>query len=229
MGDDPDGADWLALLREHTDRFAAVVATVDLDAPVTHCPGWSVRDLVVHLGGVHQWAAHAVVAGTPDLEPTPPAPDEPDLAGWYAQQAAHLLDVLGSTPPAAPAWTLDVADRTAGFWRRRQVHEVAMHTWDAEEAVGRPTPYDPSLAWDGVLEVVEVLYPRQVRLGRVDPLPAAARLVATDGPGDVTVGAGRAIEVRDRAEVLLRLLWHRADTSTLDPQVAALLSGALAP
>lgn len=221
--------DWLALLRLHTRRFAAVVATADLDAPVTHCPGWSVRDLVVHLGGVHQWAAHAVTSGSPDLEPTPPSPGRPDLAAWYAEQASHLLDVLASTPPDAPAWTLDRADRTAGFWQRRQVHEVAMHTWDAEEAAGRPTPYDPALAWDGVVEVAHVLYPRQVRLGRVDPLPAAVRLVATDVRADVTIGSGRQVEVRDRAEVLLRLLWHRADTSSLDPQVAELLSGALAP
>jgi uncharacterized protein (TIGR03083 family) len=221
--------DWLALLRAHADRFAAVVATADPDAPVTHCPGWSVRDLVGHLGGVHQWAAHAVTAGSPDLQPTPPASDEPDLAAWYAQQAARLLDVLAATPPAAPAWTLDAADRTAGFWRRRQVHEVAMHTWDAEEAIGRPTAYDPWLAWDGVLEVAHVLYPRQVRLGRVDPLPAAVRLVATDVPAEATIGSGPELEVRDRAEVLLRLLWHRADTSTLDPRVAEVLSGALAP
>jgi uncharacterized protein (TIGR03083 family) len=221
--------DWLALLDAHTSRFAAVVATADPDAPVTHCPGWSVRDLVGHLGGVHQWAAHAVTAGSPELQPTPPAPDEPDLAGWYAEQASHLLAVLAATPADAPAWTLDAADRTAGFWRRRQVHEVAMHTWDAEEVVGRPTAYDPALAWDGVLEVAHVLYPRQVRLGRVDPLPAAVRLVATDVPAEATIGSGPELEVRDRAEVLLRLLWHRADTATLDPRVAEVLSGALAP
>jgi uncharacterized protein (TIGR03083 family) len=229
MGEPVDGPDWLALLRTHTGRFAAVVATADLDAPVTHCPGWSVRDLVGHLGGVHQWAAHAVTAGSPDLQPAPPSPDEPDLAAWYADHGSHLLDVLASTPPDAPAWTLDRDDRTAGFWRRRQVHEVAMHTWDAEEAAGPPTPYDPALAWDGVLEVAHVLYPRQVRLGRVDPLPAAVRLVATDVPADVTIGSGREVEVRDGAEVLLRLLWHRADTSALDPQAAGLLAGALAP
>lgn len=229
MGAEVDAPDWLALLRDHTGRFAAVVATADPDAPVTHCPGWSVRDVVVHLGGVHQWAAHAVVAGNPDLEPTPPAPDEPDLAGWYADRAAHLLDVLGATPVDAEAWTLDRTDRTAGFWRRRQVHEVAMHTWDVEEAVGAPTPYDPWLAWDGVLEVAQVLYPRQVRLGRVDPLPAAVRLVAGDCPGDVTIGSGEPVEVRASAEVLLRLLWHRAGPSELAPGVAVLLAGALTP
>lgn len=229
MGGEVDAPDWLALLRTHTDRFAAVVAAADLAAPVTHCPGWSVRDVVVHLGGVHEWAAHAVSAGNPSLEPTPPAPDEPDLAGWYARRAAHLLEVLDSTPPTAPAWTLDRTDRTAGFGRRRQVHEVAMHAWDVEEAVGPPTPYAPWLAWDGVLEVAQVLYPRQVRLGRVDPLPAAVRLLASDVPGDVTIGTGRTVEVRDTAEVLLRLLWHRADASGLDPEAAGLLGGALTP
>jgi uncharacterized protein (TIGR03083 family) len=224
-----DGPDWLALLRTHTGRFAEVVATADLDARVTHCPGWSVRDLVVHLGGVHEWAAHAVTAGSPDLRPTPPSPDEPDLAAWYARQAALLVGVLAATPPDAPAWTLDAADRTAGFWRRRQVHEVAMHTWDAEDAAGRTSPFDPALAWDGVLEVADVLYPRQVRLGRVDALPAAVRLLATDVAGEVAIGSGTELEVRASAEVLLRLLWHRADTSSLDPRAAALLSGALAP
>ena len=51
--------DWLGLLRARTDRFAEVVADADPAALVTYCPGWSLRDLVVHLGGVHQWAAHA--------------------------------------------------------------------------------------------------------------------------------------------------------------------------
>ncbi len=75
-------------------------------------------------------------------------------------------------PPARPTrppgpWT---PNRTAGFWRRRQVHETALHLWDAERAAGTPTPFDPALSWDGVLEVPEVMYPRQVRLGRIEPL-----------------------------------------------------------
>ena len=53
-----------------------------------------------------------------------------------------------------------------------------MHTWDAEEALrelgGDPRPIEPWLAWDGVLEVARILYPRQVHLGRVAPLPVAA-------------------------------------------------------
>lgn len=223
--------DWLPLLRLHADRFAEVLDGADLDAPVAHCPGWSVRDLAVHLGGVHQWAAHAVTHRSPSMEPVPPRPTAAadELAGWYRRSAAGLVEVLDASPPEAPAWTLDPDDRTAGFWRRRQVHETAMHVWDLEGAVGTPRPYAPSLAWDGVLEVADVMYPRQVRLGRVEPVTPALRLAATDVAGEVTLGAGPAVEVRAAAEVLLRLLWHRADTSAMDARVAAVLGGALTP
>ena len=74
----------------------------------------------------------------------------------------------------------------------------------------RPRPIDPSLAWDGVLEVEDVIYPRQVRLDCIEPLAPAVRLVATDVPGDITIGDGEPVVVQDGAEVLLRLLWHRA-------------------
>lgn len=33
-----------------------------LDSAVPTCPGWTVRDLVVHQGGVHRWATD-VLAG----------------------------------------------------------------------------------------------------------------------------------------------------------------------
>lgn len=223
--------DWLGLLRAHTERFADIISDAELDAPVSLCPGWSLGDLVVHLGGVHQWAAHAVVERDPNFQPEPAERERSALAAWYRLQAARLVDVLTETPADAPAWTLDHQDSTAGFWRRRQVHETVMHTWDAEEALGEPRPIDPSLAWDGVLEVEEIVYPRQVRLGRIEPLARAVRLVATDVPGDITIGDGESVVVRDRAEVLLRLLWHRADPDTemVDARAGVLLSGAVTP
>ncbi|SEB80749.1 TIGR03083 family protein [Nocardioides exalbidus] len=221
--------DWLTLLRRSTDRFAAVIDGADPAARISWCPEWSLHDLVDHLGGVHQWAAHAVVDGNPEFE-AEPVPPGSDLAAWYRRHASDLVDVLAAIPPEAPAWTLDKNDRTAGFWRRRQVHETVMHTWDAEEALGAVSPIDPALAWDGVLEVVEVMYPRQVRLGRIAPLPMAVLLAPTDVDADVLLGTGRGAQVvRDRAEVLLRLLWHRAPTADLDPRTAELLAGPVTP
>lgn len=223
--------DWLPLLRLHTDRFAEVLASADLGAPVAHCPGWSVRDLAVHLGGVHQWAAHAVTHESPSLVPSEPIEEagRDEVVAWYRSSAAGLVEVLESTAVHAPAWTLDPDDRTAGFWRRRQVHETAMHVWDLEGAHGTPRSYDAALAWDGVLEVAGVMYPRQVRLGRVDPLTSTLHLVPTDADGEVSLGSGPEVEVRDTAEVLLRLLWHRADTSALNAEATVLLAGALTP
>ena len=228
------GADWVELSRACTDRFAALVVEAELeaqlDAPVRACPGWALHDLVVHLGGVHQWAAHAVTEGHPSFRPAPVERGRAGLAAWYQHHASRLVEVLGETPPDAPAWTLDDQDRTAGFWRRRQVHETAMHTWDAEEALGAARPIDASLAWDGVLEVRDVMYPRQVRLGRVEPLAPAVRLVATDVSGDLTIGDGEPVLVRDRAEVLLRLLWGRADPAELaDPAASRLLPTGVTP
>lgn len=223
--------DWLPLLRLHTDRFAEVLGRADLGAPVTYCPAWSVRDLALHLGGIHQWAAHAVTHESPSFVPAEPGPEagRDEVVGWYGRSAAGLVEVLESTSPGAPAWTLDPDDRTAAFWRRRQVHETVMHVWDLEGALGTPRPYDAELAWDGVQEVAAVMYPRQVRLDRVEPLGRELRLVATDVDGEVSLGAGSPVEVRDTAEVLLRLLWHRADTSVLDPEATALLAGRLTP
>jgi uncharacterized protein (TIGR03083 family) len=226
-----EGPDWLGLLRAHTERFACVIGDGELDAPVPSCPGWSLRELVTHLGGVHQWAAHCVVEGNPSFHPESAEVDGPALTAWYRHHASRLLEVLTATPVDAPAWTLDDRNATALFWRRRQVHETVMHTWDAAEAVGRLRQVDPWLAWDGVLEVRDVIYPRQLRLGRVEPLSTGIRLVATDVPGDVTIGEGEPVAVRASAEVLLRLLWHRADpvAEMVDPRAAALLSAALTP
>jgi uncharacterized protein (TIGR03083 family) len=205
--------DWLALLGVQTARFAEVVAESDL-----------------HLGGVHQWAAHAVAAGSPQLEPEAAGPLDPAaLADWYAGHAGHLIDVLSARPADAPAWAMDPTNRTAGFWRRRQVHETTLHLWDADLALGAPRPIDPPLAWDGVLEVVDVVYPRQVRLRRIDPLPGRLRLRATDGPWSTNLGEGEPLDVAASAEVLLRLLWHRADPADegVDPRAGVLLTGAV--
>lgn len=120
--------DWLSLLRTQTDRFAEVIGEGDPEARVLFCPAWSLRDLVDHLGGVHQWAAHAVVAGDPRFAPEPAEGDRADLVDWYQQHATHLIDVLASRPADSPAWTLDTGDPTVGFWRRHQVHETAIHT-----------------------------------------------------------------------------------------------------
>ncbi len=200
--------DWLALLERHTGDFAGLLADADLEAPVSACPGWTLRDLAQHLGWVHGWATHAVVAG--DAEGDPPAgPDERRaLQEWYAASAGALLAALRERGDG-PAWTFGPPRGSAAFWHRRQVHETRMHLWDARDSQGVADRLDPALAWDGVREVAEVFYPRQVRKGRVEPLTRTLRLRATDVGEQLDLGEGDVHTLEAPAHDLLLVLWHR--------------------
>ena len=222
--------DWTALLSSATDDFARLAAEVDPTAVVPACPGWTVADLVDHIGGIHQWARHAIVEGDPRGRPEPAPTDPSRLPGWYAEHAAALRDTLAQVGPAAPAWTFGT-ERTAGWWLRRQTHETLMHTRDLLDAAGRSGEWilEPVLAWDGVREVATEFYPRQVRLERTAPLPGTLLLAATDVAAEpVRIGDAEPVVALDApaADVLL-MLWHRVGAP--DPAAAALLGLPITP
>lgn len=221
--------DWIPVLSEATSGFADVLSAGDLDAPVPSCPGWSLRDLADHLGGVHQWATHAVVVGDPKGRPTVAPADQDGLVRWYRESARRLADVLKGTPVEATAWTFG-PEQVAGFWRRRQVHETLVHLYDALLSQGRQDEWAPApeLAWDGVDEVATLFYPRQVRLERIEPLAGTIRLAATDVAATADIGSGEPVgELTGPASYLLLALWKRAAVE--DPVVAALLTPAVTP
>lgn len=208
--------DHLSHLRADCDAVLAVLAVGDLAAPVAGCPGWDLRALVEHLGRVHRWATEVVRTGVVAAEPTADA--VPDLEAWFADGADALLAELASHDPAAPTWSF-TSDRTAGFWRRRQALETLVHRWDAQRAVGEPEPLDARLAGDGIAEVAGLFLPRQVRLGRIPPLPATVALHPVDAGHPVLLGDGDPIAtVAGPAEVLLLLLWHRVGPA--DPRLS---------
>lgn len=206
--------DYLRHLRADADAVLAIVERGDLSSPVAACPGWTLRQLVEHLGGVHRWATAIVRSGQAQQLGEGPLGD---LWPWFAEGADGLLTALSGVDPAAPCWSF-TSERTYGFWVRRQALETAVHRWDTERAVGEPGRIDPSLAADGVAEVVELLAPRQVRLERIPPLTAALELQAVDTGGRWVLGEGPVSgSVTGPAELLLLLLWHRVDPG--DPRV----------
>ncbi|WP_138443207.1 maleylpyruvate isomerase N-terminal domain-containing protein [Sinomonas susongensis] len=166
-----------------TVRFASAAERIsDWDAPVPACPGWTARRLLVHLGLIHAWAGSSVGADAAPADPHFEA-GEALLPDWYRARAAELVATLRSVTPDAKAWTL-WGDPVAAFWARRQVHETTIHTFDLAQSLsagaGQPQadlwslPEDVAL--DGIREVVEGFYPRQVRLGRSAGLPGVVRL-----------------------------------------------------
>lgn len=208
-------------------RLLAVGGPDCLDAPVPSCPDWSVRDLVEHLGTVHRWVTDIV--RSPDGRPAPePESDyaEGGIAPWFADGAAALARVLRAADPAAPCWTL-ARPHAIGFWSRRQAHETMVHRVDLADALGADAPLTPALAEDGVDEAVRTFFPRQVRLGREQPLADALAVVESSsgrrwllsgdgsGPDDTVADA----TVTGPATDLLLLLWRRRSLADTDVSV----------
>jgi len=184
---------YLAHLGDDASRVAAVATSGPLDAPVAGCPGWDVRELVVHLGSVHQWArTAAATAAEPaggDWFVAPPGVDEgaEGLAAWYGAAAQSLVDTLAGLDPGAPTWHMFPAEPVVGVWLRRQAQETSLHRWDAESAVGEPGPIDRVLAADGIDEYFGMMLARRVARDGIT-LPASSLHVhCTDTAGEWTV------------------------------------------
>ncbi|MFT4108218.1 maleylpyruvate isomerase family mycothiol-dependent enzyme [Propionicimonas sp.] len=219
----------LEALRDLQEQFGRSIPLVDPATPVPWCGAWTVRDLVLHLAEIHQWAA-AKAARRPGPLFTPDA----DLVGTYTACAAELWDVLSSLDPDARADTLLDDGLPAGqrtgtvrFWHRRQALETLVHLWDLRTAAGLPFEPGPHAWADCLDEVVTVMHPRQLRLGRVPAPPARVRLLATDAAAEhVLRGSPAAPEIVVAGPVrsLALLAWGRL--APTDPSLA--ISGEVA-
>jgi len=212
------GSGYLPHLEQAAADVTAVLQTGDLDAPVPGCAPWRLTDLAHHLGGIHRWARTALVENRAGSETVDDAPRDRDaLVAWFRDGADALVATLRDTDPDAPAWGFGPRPRTAAFWFRRQAHETAAHAGDAAASQGASRPYGTELALDGIDEIVGMFLPRQIRLGRIPPLPATLVLEPDEG-GRWVLGNGPAATVSGPAEALLLLLWHRIALD--DPRLA---------
>ncbi|WP_405813568.1 maleylpyruvate isomerase family mycothiol-dependent enzyme [Streptomyces sp. NBC_01390] len=152
------------------------------DAKVPTCPGWQVRDLLLHTGGVHRWAASYVAERTmsPHRPGSPPDLDGDALLTWFREGHRTLVDTLASAPPDVECWSFMAAPSPLAFWARRQAHETAVHRVDAESAVGAArTPLAPEFAVDGIEELLLGFHARTKSRLRTDE-PRVVRVRATD-------------------------------------------------
>ncbi|MGV9857165.1 maleylpyruvate isomerase family mycothiol-dependent enzyme [Gordonia sp. NPDC003425] len=217
---------WLAAIKSESEILAST-SVGDLAIAVPSCPGWTVHDLLGHVGAVHRWAADRV-AGTRlyrgyDGIPVP-GPDA--VIDWYVEGRDQLVSTLGSHDPDDRASTF-VGERTVAFWYRRQAHEVAVHRWDLESATQppEPTPIPAALATDAIDEWFEVFAQRSIARGPGVPPELAGRsmhLHATDvddGEWSVDITADgfewrrehskADVALRGSAADLLLTVWHR--------------------
>lgn len=201
----PSVPDYLPLLADLQDAFHRGIGEADPAATIPGCPGWTVRELVEHIARVHHWAA--AQARHEEAQAMSPSTD---LAAHYDSCARELRETLTELDPSAPALTLD-GEGVVSFWHRRQVHETLVHLHDLRSAAGNEVDeVDPQVWADTVDEVLTMMYPRQVRLGRTPPVTHAASLVATDADSAWQLGDGDPVAVvAASARDLALLLWRR--------------------
>jgi uncharacterized protein (TIGR03083 family) len=187
-----------ALLEGEVVAMAAALRTADPARDVPSCPGWTVQALTDHITAVHRWVLGALRnEGAPPYDETPASPDD------YWQAASELVTRLRELPQDAPCWTFDRDDRTAAFWRRRQLQEVSVHRWDVDQH-----EIDETIAEAGVDEVVDFFLPRQLALGRTTVPDGGLALVAPGKEWALLPGEPAA-RVEGAPADLNLLLWGR--------------------
>jgi uncharacterized protein (TIGR03083 family) len=216
-------------LRSDSDLMSAAVRTGRLDARVAACPDWDLRDLIVHTGGVHRWATHALRTGTRPPEDavfTPSADD--NLAVWIVDGASALIDAIEATEPDAGTWHPFPLEQKAWVWARRQALETAMHRWDAQVAIGLEASLDAALSSEGIHEYLEMALPRVLAREKVAPPSVSMHVHCTDVDGEWLVwsdnGTYRMLPVHDKGDAAIRgnaadiwlLLMGRLDRGELD-------------
>ncbi|KZM72114.1 hypothetical protein AWN90_37995 [Nocardia terpenica] len=151
-----------ALLSE-TDLLGEFYRTADPAMPVPTCPGWTLSDLIAHVGAGHRWVA-ALIA---DRSTGPYAIDQVPDAGrpngidatvaWLRDGARLVLAAIDAIGSDVPVWTAYGAARPAEWWVRRRLHEVTGHRADALLSDARPVTIDAVLAADGVAEFLSLI------------------------------------------------------------------------
>lgn len=151
----------LRLIDERSTAFRAAIASApSLDLQVPTCPEWTLFDLAQHIGeGRRDWAATVAAGPAPGksaAEGAPAVPEEREaLLAWLAESTEQLLDALRKAGPDRGCWTWwgdSQSPQTSGAVARHQLLQLAVHTYDAQIAVGAAQPLPDEVALDGVDE-----------------------------------------------------------------------------
>jgi uncharacterized protein (TIGR03083 family) len=174
-------SDYCARTEAEAARLVELVTGADPDTPVTTCPGWTMADLVTHVGTTQRWALHIVTTGRQERiwskdVPNGLAEGERGDAAWLAAGAAELVGALRATDPATPLWSWGYA-QDAAWWARRMACELLIHRCDAELALG----LEPRVAVAESLDAIGEL------LGNLPTTAWVTRRLATLGAEGATI------------------------------------------
>src|SRR5437764_2182856 len=154
-----DNGRFLEALGVEVELLIGAAHAVPARTPVPTCPGFTVGEIVRHVGGVFRVAHRWITEGRRPLDwQQNPVPGQ--SAGDYLRTGlADLLGELTTHGPGQFAAGWWPPDRTYGFWSRRMAHETTVHRVDVQGAAGPDiAEIADDLAVDGVDEVLSVWF-----------------------------------------------------------------------
>jgi uncharacterized protein (TIGR03083 family) len=155
-------------------------------------------------------------------------PGDHELLGWFREGHGGLVDAINRAPADLECWSFLPAPSPLAFWARRQAHETTIHRADVEAAGGKPLDVEPTLAVDGIDELLLGFYKRKrgrlvadpaltlgIRVTDAQPDDAWTVVISPEGR-DVTRGQATGdCVVSGSASDVYQFLWNRRDRSAI--------------
>lgn len=222
-------AEYRRLLNEEMERIATV-SDSHLHLEIPHIEGWTVASVVGHIGWVIRYVTASLRAQPDQLPRRGDVADPPvgtDLVAWFRDGARELANAFDETPAdtIVPTFTGPEPSR---WWLRRLSHEMAIHRWDIQSAIGTATDIDPEQAADGIDEILEVFVPHRLSFETLAGTGEVMHLHATDldhGEWLITLHPDRLdwtrghakgdVAARGPVSDLLLMMWSRTPPSRL--------------
>ena len=137
---------------EHTRRLADSSAAAGPDAAVPTAPGWTITDLVRHIGQSQHWVAEIIEQRITDPTQLPSElavlpTDSGEWPAWLSESAQRVESACSDDALDAPVFNAAADDRTGTqFWMSSALNEAVVHGVDAANAAGRPVDIDADIA-----------------------------------------------------------------------------------
>jgi len=221
----PLAYDALQQIRNDGVALIDIAESHDPNLPVAACPGWTLSDLVWHVGEVWDFWSRVVEEHMTDLETVKSVTEPEKFAGdelieWVTASHTAIYTALIDARPEREVWTWTGQNRDVEWVRRRMAQETAVHRWDAAHAVGQPDAIDALVASDGIDEFLS--YFTNVNGIDGEDLGGTVHLHCTDTPGEWFISSLTTdgisftrehtkgdVAIRGTASDLLLWLWRR--------------------
>jgi uncharacterized protein (TIGR03083 family) len=137
---------------DHTRRLAESAVAAGPDAAVPTTPGWTITDLVEHVGQSQNWVAEIIERRITDPTQLPTEmavlPTDPrEWQAWLAESAQRVASACSDDALDAPVFNPAFDERSGTrFWMSSMLNEAVVHGFDAANTADRPVDIEAHIA-----------------------------------------------------------------------------------